>query len=571
MKPPSKPIALLVLFSLVTGALYFRTIAFDFVTYDDGVYVTANGQVRAGLTWAGVVHAFTTGETGTWQPLTLLSHMLDCELFGLNAGGHHATSAVFHAVNTLLLGLALLRMTGAAGPSLFTAAVFGLHPLHVESVAWVAERKDVLSTLFFMATLYAYALWAETLRKRWLAAATAVMALGLMAKPMLVTLPCVLLLLDYWPLRRVHTENRLRCFALLAAEKLPMFVLAAAASVATIVVQRGAQATSSFETLPIILRVENAVTAYVRYIGKTLWPSDLLIFYPHPLDSLSVFFVVASTLVLLGITVAAWTQRRRAPYLIVGWLWYVVTLLPVIGIIQVGTQAMAERYSYIPMIGISLMASWAARDAFAGFDSRALRRALPLAASAILTVLAVLTWNRMGVWRDSETLYRNTVRAMPDNPVGNMGLGLLLVDAKRYAEAIPFLEMSVRKRHREPEAQYHLGIAHQELRNFEKAEEHYRAAVALDPGYSLAWNNLGVTLDALGKKTESLAAFERAVQTGPGNQEAAVNLVRYLIQLGRIDDARACAAEAHARMPASDELNMVIAYLESLNSRAPAP
>ncbi|MBM3288960.1 MAG: hypothetical protein FJY92_02290, partial [Candidatus Hydrogenedentes bacterium] len=277
MTPPRKSTALLVLIALATGALYLRTLTFDFVSYDDPVYVTNNPHVRAGLTWDGVVYAFTAGETGTWQPLALLSHMLDCALFGPNAAGHHATSAMLHAINTLFLGLALVRMTGAAGPSLFAAAVFGLHPLHVESVAWISERKDVLSTLFFLIALDTYARWAQSLHKTWLALSTLALALGLMVKPMLVTLPFVLLLLDYWPLHRTRVENKLRCFASLAAEKLPMIALALASSVATIAVQRGAQATSSLDALPLGMRLANAALGYVRYIGKTLWPADLLV------------------------------------------------------------------------------------------------------------------------------------------------------------------------------------------------------------------------------------------------------------------------------------------------------
>ena len=248
MKPSRKSLVLLLAVSLLTGALYTRTITFDFVNYDDTVYVTDNAPVRAGLSWASIRYAFTTGDTGTWQPLALLSHMLDSTLYGMHAGGHHATSAIFHTLNTFLLGFALLRMTGAAGPSIFVAAVFGLHPMHVESVAWVSERKDVLSTFFAMLAMCAYAQWAETLRKRWLVAATIALALGLLAKPMLVTLPLVLLLLDYWPLQRVHRKGRLRCFALLLAEKLAMIALAAAVCVTTVTVQRAAQATSAVDS-----------------------------------------------------------------------------------------------------------------------------------------------------------------------------------------------------------------------------------------------------------------------------------------------------------------------------------
>jgi tetratricopeptide (TPR) repeat protein len=457
-------------------------------------------------------------------------------------------------------------MTGDAGPSLFVAAVFGLHPLHVESVAWVSERKDVLSTFFFMLTLCAYAAWAETLRKRWLFAATVCMGVGLLAKPMLVTLPCVLLLLDYWPLRRVWCENRARCLTLLVGEKAPMFLLAVGASVATVVVQRGAQATSSLDALPLGFRVENAIVAYVRYIGKTIWPADLLIYYPHPLGSLSMPYVLAALCLLVAVSACAYFFRRRAPYFAVGWCWYLGTLVPVIGIVQVGTQAMADRYTYIPMIGLLIIFSWGIGDLVLRRRERMRSVSVAISACALLAVLAALTWSRIGVWRNSETLYRATVRTMPDNSVGNMGLGLVLVDGKRYGEAIPFLETAIAKRHREPEAHYHLGIAYQGLRDLPRAEAQYRAAIDLEPAYSQAWNNLGVTLNTLNRRDEALAALERAVATGPRNEEAVVNLVRYLMQLGRVTEARRCVETASAQLPESSELQALRALLQTAPS-----
>lgn len=561
-----KPILSLLLISIATFVLYLRTLTFDFVSYDDGVYVTENPVVRAGLTWEGVKYAFTTGETGTWQPLALLSHMLDATLFGARPAGHHATSALLHALNTFLLGLALLRMTGAYGPSLFVAGVFGLHPLHVESVAWISERKDVLSTFFFMAALCVYAHWAQTLRKSSLALATLLMALGLLAKPMIVTLPFVLLLLDYWPLRRVHHERRLRCVALLAAEKLPMFVLAGAASAITLAVQRAAYATSSLAALPLSHRVENAVAAYVRYLGKLFWPSELLMYYPHPRGGLSTLAVGAAVIFLVVVTGMAWGCRRRAPYWIVGWLWYVGTLVPVIGIVQVGGQAIADRYMYIPMVGILIALCWGMGDLLARTGSRVLSTGVPVAATAVLIALAALTWKQTGVWRDSKSLFRHTLDIMPDNPFAAMGLGVLYVDEGKYGDAIPFLEIAVLAKHCEPEARYHLGIAHQQRGEFQIAADQYRAAVALNPAYSQAWNNLGVTLDALNQPAEALNAFARAVEADPLNEEAAGNQVRYLARLGRFEEARTCALAAAARMPQSSDLKELIHALGAVNS-----
>ena len=569
MKPSRKSLAVLLAVSLLTGALYSRTFAFDFVSYDDSVYVTDNAPVRAGLSWASVRYAFTTGDTGTWQPLALLSHMLDSTFYGMNAGGHHATSALLHTLNTFLLGFAFLRMTGAAGPSIFIAAVFGLHPMHVESVAWVSERKDVLSTFFAMLALCAYTRWAETLRKRWLGVATLSLALGLLAKPMLVTLPFVLFLLDYWPLQRVHREKRLRCFALLLAEKLGMLLLAATACITTFAVQRAAQATSAVDALSLTIRLENAVVAYLAYIAKTFWPVDLLIFYPHPLDKLGALQITGSACALLAVSALAWRLRRRSPYLLVGWLWYFVTLLPVIGIVQVGTQAMADRYSYVPMVGLSIMVAWGVHD-LATRAGGAVKSSGVVATCALVFVLSLSTWSRIGIWRNSETLYRGTLATMPDNPVATIGLGSLLVDQLQYEEAIPLLETALRKQYLEKEAHYHLGIAYQNTYDYARAEKHFRAAVELDPMYSEAWNNLAVTLNVLGKPADALNAFERAVETGPQNKEAATNLIRYLVELGRSNDARKRAQEAAERFPHSPEIQ---AMLESLDAtiRQPAP
>ena len=284
--------------------------------------------------------------------------------------------------------------------------------------------------------------------------------------------------------------------------------------------------------------------------GKAVWSGELSIFYPHPLDSLSAWRIAGSAVVLLAISALAWRFRNRAPYLLVGWSWYIVTLLPVIGIVQVGTQAMADRYSYVPMAGLLIVSAWGTRD-IAARAGGATKIVVVIGACAIVTTLAVMTWSRIGIWRDSETLYRSTLATMPGNPLAAMGLGSILVKKQHYDEAIPLLESALSGKHREKEAHYHLGIAFQNTYDYQKAESHYRSAVGLDPDYSEAWNNLGVTLSVLGKPSEALAALVRAVDTGPNNVEAAVNLIRYLIQLGRIGDAQLSIGDEHRELSAA--------------------
>ena len=543
------PYLLLLGVTIATLSLYLRTAAYAFVTYDDPVYVSDNPRVGAGLTRDGIVYAFTTGETGSWQPLTLISHMVDCSLYGLKPAGHHVTNAILHALSTLLLGIALLRLTGSVGPGLFVAAVFGLHPTHVESVAWIAERKDVLSAFFFMATLIAYAEWARTMRRRWLGVATVLMALGLLAKPMLVTVPFVLLLLDYWPLRRVRAEGGAKCIARLVAEKAPMLVMAVAVSVITLVVQRNAHAISDAGALPLAWRLENAAVACFRYIGLTIWPSGLVMYYPHPRGGIPVLVFAGALVALVLVTAVVWTFRRRAPYLVVGWCWYLVTLLPVIGIIQVGTQAIADRYTYIPTIGVAIMVAWGMAAVCGAWFGTTARGALWMLAVVAVAGMSWRTWGQITVWRDSESLFSHTLSIMPDNEVAHMGLGQYLVKEKRFDEAVPHLEFALKARHRESEAHYNLGIACAALQRPDEALAHYRASVAADPGYSLAWNNLGVLYAQQNQLVDALDAFEHAYQHGPMNAEAVVNYGLLLLHFGKASDAESIARAAIERMP----------------------
>jgi tetratricopeptide (TPR) repeat protein len=437
---------------------YLPALQHDFVVLDDENYVRANPHVQQGLTMESVRWAFTTGRQGNWHPVTWLSHMLDCQLFGLNPRGHHLVNVLFHAVNTALVFLLLRIMTGAVGRSLAVALLFGLHPIHVESVAWVAERKDVLSTFFGLLTLLAYA--KAVTSDKWQVAGTETIvpapagsrftvhgshfywlalfffALGLMSKPMLVTLPFVLLLLDYWPLDRW----KLRSFWSLVIEKAPFFALAAASSVVTFLVQRSGGAMRAMAGVPLIDRGENALVSYARYLGKLFYPVNLTFYPDHGGWKLSV--VLLAGLLLLGISVLVFQGRQRQPYLLVGWLWLVGTLIPVIGLVQVGEQAMADRYTYLPSIGLFIMVVWGVQE----WTRRWRHQAVTLGVVAVMVMLScfALTRRQLSYWQNSETLFRHAIAVAEDNYAAHQYLGFVLKQQWRFDEAIPQFETVLR-------------------------------------------------------------------------------------------------------------------------------
>ncbi|MGA3267810.1 MAG: hypothetical protein ABSE16_13415, partial [Verrucomicrobiota bacterium] len=446
----SHPRLIGLLLALFTLLVYLPAGHDSFLVYDDNDYVTDNQAVQDGLTWGGVKWAFTTGHAGNWHPITWLSHMLDCQLFGLNPGPQHLVNVLFHTANTVLLFVLLLRLTQALWPAALVAALFAWHPLHVESVAWIAERKDVLSTFFGLLAVLAYAqaVGAEprpAAEKTGAAAADVprfthhasrfhclallCFALGLMSKPMLVTLPFVLLLLDYWPLRRLNASTLQR----LAAEKIPYFLLAAISSVVTFLVQRQSEAVISLARVSLRYRLENAPVAVGRYLLKLFWPADLAAFYPLA-DKISPLAVLAAIAVLAVVTVVAWRARRRAPYVLVGWLWFLGTLVPVIGLVQVGGAAMADRYSYIPSIGVFLAVAFGVRAAAQRWQIP--RFAVPAAAMVILAGCLVATAHQLRFWRDSDTLFRHALAVTTNNDVAHVNLGVTLDQEGRYEEAL---------------------------------------------------------------------------------------------------------------------------------------
>ena len=445
-KPPSRwfmrPFFLGVVLVAATVALYYPVNHHPFVNYDDTVYVTNNLHVQAGLDWDTVTWAFTTYDQANWHPLTWLSHALDCQLFELNPAGHHDVNLLLHVLNVLLLFWVLQQATGYAGRSFMVAALFALHPINVQTVAWVAERKNLLSMLFFLLALGAYRWYAREPRVGRYAVVALLFALGLMAKPQVITLPCVLLLWDYWPLGRMFASTPeplsggvspitpSKSFYLLVEEKFPLFAIAGVNAFITMQAQGRGGARNYF---PRLIRLENAIVSYAQYVKKMLWPSRLALFYPHP-DSFKTWAVLAAIVLLLAITALVFLQRRRR-YLVVGWLWFVGTLVPMIGLIQVGVQAMADRYAYLPFIGLFIMICWGVADwSEQRRISSAWLASVSIAALLALTVVARIQLDR---WNDNVTLWSHTVQVTGPNFIAENSLGVALQREGRVDEAIP--------------------------------------------------------------------------------------------------------------------------------------
>jgi len=568
-----RDLAIIALLTMAVGAVYWPVSSFEFLNFDDGGYVRDNWNVRPGLTAKGILWAFTTVHIGNWHPLTWLSHMADCQLFGLWAGGHHLVNVALHAANSVLVYLVLARMTSRPWPSAFVAALFALHPLHVESVAWIAERKDVLSTFFGLLALLAYAWHAERPSRLRYAAVFALLALGLMAKPMLVTLPLVMLLLDYWPLGRLTAVPGSRFGApgsrfsfpvsrfpipasrllSLVLEKLPLLVLAAASSVLTYAAQAEGGAVVPRESCPLDARVANALVAYVLYLSKAFWPSGLAVFYPY--KAWPLWQAAATGAFLAAVTALALLAARRrtaplpdgrgsdtAPYLPVGWFWYLGTLMPVIGLVQVGEQAMADRYTYLPLVGVFVAVTWLAADLTAGWRHR-MKILVPLAAAAIAACM-MLTWRQVGYWADSETLFRRAADAVPGNYLAYGNLGSALAERGQLEEALLHFQEALRSKPDHSTSRQNVGAILYKQGRFEEAAEHLRAAVRLAPHSGCARANLGAALYRLGRLDEAAYELREALRTDPDNADAHGNLAAVLIVQGRLDGAIAHCREA---------------------------
>ncbi len=551
--------------ALLTIGAYARVAGNGFIDLDDQAYVSWNPMVQAGLTWRGIAWAFSTSHSANWHPLTWLSHMLDVQLYGMNAGGHHLTSLALHVASTLLLLRLFLRTTGDLLPSAFVALVFGLHPLHVESVAWVAERKDVLSAFFWILTTLAYVKWTRLGGARSYLLVVGLYALGLLSKPMLVTLPFTLLLLDVWPLNRA--EASLRGIAALVREKIPLFLLAAASSVVTFLVQRGYGAMGLSDRVPFGLRAENALVAYVAYLGKAIAPVRLAVFYPHPEQAYPAWQVAGAALLLTAATLFALRERRSCPWLAVGWLWFLGTLVPVIGLVQVGPQALADRYTYVPMIGLSAAVGFGASEL--ARRSAAARRA---SASLLLVAVAVwtgLTWRQVGLWKDDRTLFGHMLEIMPRNHLGYGILGNVSLNEGRYDEAILDYRRALELQPHYALWSSNLGRAFLLTGRIPEAKAAFEAALRDSPDLAAAHHHLGYILGTQGDLDRAIEHYEAALRSDPDLHEAHYNLGGTLLQKGRIDEAIAHFERALEIAPDYAPARNLLEVARAARNRAP--
>jgi tetratricopeptide (TPR) repeat protein len=505
-------------------AIYAQTRGHEFVSYDDPGYVAANQALRNGLTRESLWWAFTTFESYNWHPLTWISYLVDYQLHGLHPGGYHLTNVALHATNTLLLFVILRRMTGQAWPSALVAALFGVHPLHVESVAWISERKDVLSGCFWLLTIGSYVRYAERRTRAWYVTTLALFTLGLMAKAMLVTLPFVLLLVDYWPLGRWQPSfepDARRSLGRLIVEKVPFLAVAAAASAMTVYAQSAGGAVAALERFPLSARVMNALVSYVAYLGKTVWPTGLSVRYPHP-GVTPVWKAVVAALILLAVTGMAARWLRSRPYVAVGWSWYLGTLIPVIGLVQVGDQAMADRYTYIPLIGVFIAVAWGLRDAAA---TRPRVRAVVLwVVAPVVVALTAAAWNQTRYWRDSVTLYEHSLSVIEGDPLLHYNLANELREQGRLDDAVRHYEEALRFDPNYVAAHTNLGPILAQQGRTDEAIDHYTAALRLKPDVAETHNNLGMLLGEQGKIAEAIPHFEEAVRLKPELEGARRNL-----------------------------------------------
>lgn len=526
----------LCLFLIVSIAVVFgQTADFDFVDFDDPTYVSNNPKVPGGLTWGGIKWAFTTMHGANWFPLVWLSLMADRQLFGTGASGFHLVNVMFHTANTLLLFWVLRRYTKELWPSFFVAAFFALHPLHVESVAWVTERKDVLSALFWMLTMLAYLRYVESPTALRYAIMLACFSLGLMSKPMLVTLPFVLLIMDYWPLRRLWPEEGIGVsFFRLIIEKIPLFILSAASSWVTFIAQKTGGSVVKFSVFPFDYRIGNALISYWGYILKTLRPAGLAVFYLHPAAGLAGWSVAASAAVLLAVTALVILLRRRR-YLLVGWLWYLGTLVPVIGLVQVGRQAMADRYTYIPLTGLFIMLVWLAGDITGKWRYRGL--IVGFAGSAVLAGLGILAFRQVGYWRDTMTLLTHTAAVTTDNYVAHSVLATRYADKGDNETATRELEMVMKMNVNDIDVLYNVAKGLAKLGRTNEALAYYNRILSVSPGDP-------DTYIALASMESDRSNFERAIYLyreglgyHPENGDLHGRLGSLFLQMGLVDEA----------------------------------
>jgi Tfp pilus assembly protein PilF len=539
LRKSESPVLAIALFA-ATCILYLPALHNDFVNYDDPAYVTHNVRTLSGLSWNNICWAFTATIEANWHPLTWISHMADVQLFGLNPLGHHLVSVLLHAVNVLLLFFVFRRATGFVRHSAVVAALFAVHPLNVECVAWAAERKSLLSMLFLLLALAAYGSYASRRSVGRYTAVVLLFALALAAKPMVVTLPLLLLLWDYWPLRRVESKSPNSSAIILRriAEKIPLLALSAASSWITLYAQRSGGAVGSTRSLPLWLRAENAIWSYVVYLAKGVWPSGLAVFYPHPENSLAIWKVVAAGILLLAITVLAWRFRARHPYLLVGWLWYVVAMIPMIGIVQVGRQAMADRYAYLPFVGLFIIAVWGGAELFARLNLSSFVQAAIV--TAVLLGYSSVTFLQINYWRNSYTLFSHALQVTSRNGIAEDNLGTALMEMGRPDLAERHFEAAAEYVPQLSTAHYNLGVLQQEANHQEAARHEYELALqyTADPNEAAqAHSNLGFVMLELNDPNAASEQFTAALQINPGKQNSFLGRGIAEYRMGKLDAA----------------------------------
>lgn len=486
---------------VVTFAIFWQVQSFEFTNYDDDRYVSENYHILTGLKWDNIIWVFTSEHSESWHPLTGLSHMLDCQLFGLDAGRHHLVNLLFHTANALLLFTVFRKMTGALWQSAFVATLFAVHPLHVESVAWVSERKDVLSTFFWFLTMAAYFHYVKNPKTSRYILTLVLFALGLMAKPMPVTLPFVLLLLDYWPFERFERKN----WHHLILEKIPFFILSTISSVITFLVQKNAGTVGGIELFPLTSRVANAIISYAKYIEKMICPIDLAAYYPYN-DKFPVPMVFTVAVILITITFIVIRLGKKYKYLPIGWFWYLGTLVPVIGLVQVGDQAMADRYTYIPLTGLFIIITWVASDTLTKWKCRKI--ILSLFSLVIIPILSVCTWFQVGYWRDSESLYEHALQMTSENYRIYYNLGLALTKKQKFDKATVMFQRAIQLKPDSYQGYSNLGVVYTQLGRWTEAIEVFKQAIKLKPDYAKGHYNLGLAYLSVDDKDSALEEYK---------------------------------------------------------------
>lgn len=576
-------IAIYLFLAAITLAVFGQTTRYEFVNFDDDLYVYDSPVIKAGLTIKGIALAFTSPHARNWHPLATISHMLDYQLYGLNAGGHHATNVFLHMLAVLVLFRVLQQMTNAMWQSAIVAALFAVHPLHVESVAWVSERKDVLSALFFFLMLGAYVRYARVPSIWRYLLVTVLFAFGLMSKPMLVSAPVILLLLDYWPLKRIKSQKsavksrkseisaQWSVVRGLILEKIPLLLLSASSCVITFVVQK--RAIGAIPPLPLSWRVENALVSYLIYIWQTLWPTRLAAFYPHPNDTLAVWEVLLATGFLVAITVTAFVFRSKWPYLFTGWLWYVLMLVPVIGLVQVGEQGHADRYTYLPHVGLFLLMVWGVADMIQAH--RFMWRVAAVTVPVVILALAATAFIQTSYWRNSETLWTHALAVTSDNDFAHNNLGYLCADSGQLDTAISHFEAAAMIRHGKTNKHYNVGSAFVEMNladtlarkgRSDEAMVHYQQAIRLEPNYADAYYNRGNVLLAKGQVDNAIADWEKTLQLQPNDADAHTCLGNALLRKGSLGEAIAHYETASALAPEDPHSRNNIAWVLATSS-----